>query len=563
VKLVVDLDGKINLGNMPKCIVLSRRSELLSSCHLFIPFDGSLVNRNIEIAAEINRLFLKLSQGHSPLINNAHVKVFKPICGLLYQMDKIISDYSISEIYIEGGCKTVFFAFEGGEGEGRPFMYQHGWLLNPIIYTYFNSSIRVNWRKKSNSIFLGLIFWVRNAIYFSKFIKRLIVNSSNLSYSNSISFEGIESIGFVSSDLQMNYLKKQLDSWGINSTLYSSAFSNASIKNNHIIKVNPGIGDYYNGFKTVFLFKRSGGKTFRFVFNQSGRGFFVDLKMFSMSMSFNLVEYYATKSSLLKVFNRIKFKCIKNIYSNMTFGQEIFLVGEVARLLEVRHINFQGAAMEPILLPNLHLADLYYLYNRHIFNYYTQMNSSFRFNSILFEKINLEPLNKECNTLTLAVFTQPDHYTDQYIDFIRIFISRIEPLHIDIHLIIKPHYRENRINDFQMIANNFSKGNHIKISVANNLCAPEEIIKVSSLIMSMTSSVLFEAVISGCPGIILGLNSADSGLILDIACPEVNFLVQNVDEVVTIVRNYPSYYKEYVQRRIKFTEVSVNFDEKV
>jgi CDP-glycerol glycerophosphotransferase (TagB/SpsB family) len=121
----------------------------------------------------------------------------------------------------------------------------------------------------------------------------------------------------------------------------------------------------------------------------------------------------------------------------------------------------------------------------------------------------------------------------------------IESLDCKIKVIVKPHYRQDRIDEFEALTDKYDFANLAK---PGELCS--NILRMSTICMSISSSVIFEAMTNYKPCIIYNPNHKfdydvyESG----ICYPEINFVTDKVEDTLELVNNMVRLLGDYKTR---------------
>ncbi|MDY0277449.1 MAG: hypothetical protein RBQ97_05150 [Acholeplasma sp.] len=249
-------------------------------------------------------------------------------------------------------------------------------------------------------------------------------------------------------------------------------------------------------------------------------------------------------------------KC-KYLITDMTYGQDIIVSNTIANHFKYLHYNFQYVAMSKMLYPQMDLADKYFLYSKKTFELYKKYSDKYYLYFPSNRNILYNNLSKKIN---MVLFTQPDSYTDRYLYFISLLLPLIEQNKLSVNLSIKMHYRQDKISLFNKMIEGCTNA---RISNPNETV--ESLILENDIILSMTSSVLFESLTLGKMGVIIDFDGIDSNIIYnnDLCYPDVNFVIKSIEDLSYILQNFSMYIELFKERYNKFKNTFgeyVNYD---
>lgn len=159
-------------------------------------------------------------------------------------------------------------------------------------------------------------------------------------------------------------------------------------------------------------------------------------------------------------------------------------------------------------------------------------------------KVNTRIVQDSSN-LVLSIFMQPDSFVYDYLKLFSELFPLLKQESKPVKVIIKPHYRQNKINDIIKIAELYD---FVHIVGLHDSC--EEILNESHLALSINSSVIFEALTNQIMCLVYNPNNKynDSIYNNDICFPDVNFVVSSPYEIIGYINNYNKYNIEYHKR---------------
>lgn len=509
-------------------------------------WDDSDINE--EIYVELNTFMKKLPTMFSGIENDIYIKIFQPIIHLIYQINNVIKQNKITEIVLIGGTKMQFMTLNDSEGEGIKKNYKTAWLCNEFLYQYYSDSknIHISWINMENKWKMKIYFWLRSNKYFIREIIRLLYRKIFIKEDNYIYKPNEENkkIILAISNLPLQYrdLNKK--------TLYSKKYRTIFIINRHMKCEREGFIyrknlDIISILKYTYQIKTSMRKRQASIILY-GKEIRIELKNLLLgSLSVALFSYCERKSleKTLKLFNKNDVRCV---LTDMTVGNDITSVYKAAKEVGIEHINLQYVAMGNILYPNLELADKYFLYSNKNYSLYKKYSNKFKY-FFPIEQYEIQEYTRN-KLLRITLFTQPDMYTDRYLDALRIIIDELLNKKIKVELLLKLHYRQDKVDEFKNIIKRYSFSKIVQDTDVGTL------IKNSDLIISMTSSVLFETITNRTPGIILNFDKKDEELIYksDICFPNINKVVNDIETLINIFQNYDRFYQEYLKKSEAF-----------
>lgn len=566
-RLVTFFDEKINLKDiMEDDIILTNDNEYFIHNQYnknVILVNLSLADEDPELSKSINKMFNKLPNDYLKYQNTFFSRVFRPIYSVILQLNSLINEKKIDELVLNGGSSHLFLTLNSAEGEGEKWWYKSSWLLNVVINEYFKEQVSINWLKKESKIKLLAINIVRENILYSKVILGKFIlalyDMKNIKTQYNFSANKKPVISIVNLPLQFRHMRALLKDINKIDPVYIVPTRIKLEDETKVIRSAPL--NLFSLVKLIFkekntLSKEKGYVNF-FLVNKN-----IKIPQVSIRRGLRLLNFrFSYKVTELKqTVKKLNLPEKTDLVTNMTYGQEILECGELAKDLGLHHINFQYVAMSKMLFPNMDLADKYYLYARKTYNLYKNYSNSYKY--YLPVKRTPELKNDHLNShIKITIFSQPDLYTDRYLHFIKLFLDRINSENLKVKVIVKPHYRQDKMDKFIEILSDYP---FVKLS--NKEDNVEELILWSDINISMTSSVLFEALMLGKMALIVDLDGQNESFILnnDICFEEVNFVVHTIDEIITIAKEYPVYFEKYecrYKRFLKNNNIISNYEE--
>lgn len=511
-----------------------------------------LCDEDDSLQFSVNNFFEQLPNEVHFLKNKIFSRVFRPLTSIISQIEFIIAENIITEIMLFGGNNYQYLALSGGEGEGEKFLYKSSWFLNHYLNTYFKKSIKVIWIK--SSIFNKYIHIIRENKIFIKIIFKLLSSLVSRRNKKVACFlkqreENTFFITVVSAFLQYEQLKKILNNINDSKKVFlTSSFSKLS-KNHKIQNLlkydSVGIRSFFYSLSKYY-------STAKFIRNKNieyqinGKKIRFDPKAFCLAIKTNFLIDYSHIHELKRILVSGNNRTVYKLVSAYTIEDEIVVINKVCEYIGIKNYNFQIVSMAKVLIPQLKLAFRFYLYSERTFKLYKKHSDSFRYYLPIFNNSvdkNSEFIEKK---YALSIFTQPNEYTEQYLRFCDELFELIKCENLNSLILIKPHYREQKFLKFKEYEKKYTF-----IKVADKSLTPNVILNNSTFMISMTSAVLFESIILGCPGIVADLNKNYQKFIYDndVCFPEVNLTIKNVNEVMDILKNPLEFHKKYIINR--------------
>ena len=502
-------------------------------------------DQDVSLYEEQLSFFADFPQEYGCLANNIYFHFFRQLFHVICQLNEIIAAEGIDQIVLVGGADFQFITLNDAEGEGVKHHYRSSWLYNSFLYQYYQKKqgICVSWLHKKNAGLQKLRFVFRENYYFYRYMlmmcaKRILPEKKG----NDGSLRSGKKLIVSFADLELQY--KHLRSKLRESELYDSLLVLGR-------SIRPDKADAH-----LFLPSNSFGQIIRAVIRIKGlvkkqkRTFHImdgsiqiDLKRLYQGCAAGALRAYLREEAIQKCIRKIGKDRIACILTDKTLGYEICTVHHVAEELSIPHTNIQLVAMAPILYPKLKLADRYYLYAKQTYELYRQYSDSYRF-YIPMETKEREIKRTEGRALKLVLFTQPDSYTKRYLEAIRQLAEVLGGSDISAELIVKLHYRQDKQAEFEKLEKEYGCLSIVKTGNAG------ELMKQCDAILSMTSSVLFEAVTNRIPGFIINFDRQDEKMIYQsgTCVPEVNYIIEQPEELVTLLSDFDRLQTEYRQR---------------
>ena len=543
-RLITIFDEKPDIVLFDNDVIITNNASYTESNHrVFYISSSDNLDKNVTLVQSIQEMLSMLPGEYQVVNNSIYHMVLRPIVHVLAMLERVIQQEQINEIWLFGGSEQVFFTLSHAEGEGTKRLYHSSWLFNPIVNEYFseNKSLKIVWKKKKIYFSHAMLYWFREHYnYYRRALgymgRKLLEGKDHIPIENSN-----KKIAILLADLELQYKHLAKVTEGI--TSYEKLFILGR-------KINPAPEDVVcqlpslSVLSTLEILKeirkaRSPKKWIGFQLN--GHVIKICAKQIMLGSTERLFIALYQEKALSRLIQSIGPENIQCVCTNRTMGADICYVQNVCKEHELLHVNFQYVAMQEILYPNMNVADRYYLYSRNVFELYKDYGKQFKY---------YLPLDKQCFTERndqahrIVIFTQPDAYTDRYLSAIKAILRCFQDNKSQIEIIIKLHYRQDKIADFVSCERYYS---HTKVLTKGNA---GEVMNTCDCVISMTSSVLFEALLKGIPTIILDFDGLDEPLIKEsgVCVPEVNYVVHSPQEVLELINNYSEFWREYRKR---------------
>ena len=547
--LIIDLDSNYNLNNIQDdTLILTTNNHFKNNNKNVINVDFSLVDNSNKPSDCINDFFDNQSKNFSPFRNDFYMRVFRPIFAVIYQIEAICSEFKIKKIVLNSGADFPFVTLFHGMGEGKPKFFKNSWLINYFIKCYFNKLICIEWQNKKNKVLFLLFYFGRELIFtFLRLTKKIIkvllyTNKSNFSLSNYKYFV------FAQLPLQIVHLKQTLSFVDKNKLLFLTKTDikfDSKIFNTSYI---PKFADLVDSIKQLHedvILNRNKNTKFKFYDTK------IKLSQIYivLPLLYQYINFYSDLFFLKTNFLKETFKSKPILISNMTFGSDITFIKKLSEEIGGSHFNYQSVNMSVMSYPQIRLADFFYLYNNFSYDFYKKLDSSYRYYLPIYNDIDNFFLNDK-DLLKITIFTQPDVFTELYIDFIKKLNILITENNLPIEIIVKLHYRQDKVDLFTDLISTYAN-----FTLADSNISLVELFSNSNFIMSMTSAVLFEAFQYNCPAVIVDLNKMNTKYIEINCLTQVNFVVNDFSKLIEILKNPHKYHVLYKERRKKFIKV--------
>lgn len=539
--LRIDLDGDFEEIASENEFVLTSKFGVKNNVNVF-ELNYSLLDASPMTAEAINQFFDQLPKETLSYRNIYYMRVFRPIHAIICQIESIVKRHDIDTIVLSGGSDVKFMTLVGGEGEGRHIMFQRSWLINPCLDDYFNGELQVQWKKKRSRLRFLVLHKVREFFLNLKILIQYVKSVRAKEYINDISLKGSKNIfAFLNLNLQYNHIKNIFtEEQKEKLIIVAPSIANLLVKKDISFRVHwKDISGAYQEFNKV---KRS-IKTKKLIYIINGKKISIHTEIFFRSLRYDFIQQKSRLSSVKRILrDHVNKDTI--FLTNMTFGEDILLVHALSNSLNVSHYNFQAVAMSKMLLPQMKLADKYYLYSIQTYKLYQEFEKSYHYYLPDFPRIKKDAELKTEGVIRVGIFTQPDTYTDRYLLFLDELIEKLNHWEMNLEFILKPHYRQNKLQEFLMKVKDIES-----ITIVDKTVSPEDVISSCDFTISMTSSILFETIQLNCPGIIISFFDEDKAFIKASCFPEVNYEVKDFEDLEEIFGKPLEFKRKFLKRK--------------
>ena len=516
-----------------------------------------------------NILFSQLNDIFSPFINGFYLKITLPIMSMIISIKETMLKYEIDTIEIFGGTDYCFLSYNFAEWESsKQILYKREWMLNYFIFNYFKNGYKIVWFNKTNRLFLYIINYLRNNILFFlsiiKNIKKGFVYTPNTNKHELI--KSNKKIIFIVIDLniQINHLKsivRELNQKYKVVYISSRKFKELS-KNNSIVLDELTIHEIINIFKKIISLGNN-IKYNKVKYKILNKEFKISEKEIFESLKYNIFIYNCKKKRYINLISELDILNKKSLFiNNKTFGGDAFLDKEIAGIFNKKLLTFQYVNMQKRFFPDYSMTDKLYVYSKDLYNYYRSHTNKFQnYDLTSFQSVkknyNFNASDKKKN-IKMTIFTQPDQLHNKYIELIKKVVEIMNKYNLKNEVNIKLHYRQARVNDFVDI---IKKCNY-SIKIYQNEKLAGDLIMNSDIVVSISSSVIFEAIMYGVPTVLIDIdnsNSDNSWKPSFLHC-DINYLINSYEQLLDFLKNPRLIFKDYNIRRDKWFEKNMKYD---
>ena len=508
-------------------------------------------------------------------INEIHTKSIKLILNIIESISEILEKNNISKlILIEGNRDVEYFCCFFAEGErSYQFLYKRSWFFNYYIFQSFKEQVSIFWEHETPQLKLKIFRWLRNypRLYlgFSKAIFRTIKYSlaKKSNYKN-ISYRANTKIVFlmVRIPIQVDplislYMSLKNDK---STTPVFLVFDDSCkhevekiLKKRRCVYIL--LDEYLNLkdiIKFIFLkkiFNIPKGEKIPIIFK--GKTISLGTKEILKEISSNWMKMIIRIGSLNKFLKSVGKNNIDFLVNTETFGSEAATMGIWASRYNISIFSIQHVAIGERLLPKMLWTNaMFMMSNKNCkkikeisgdrnFIYVGPMAYDQYFNT---SKSNY-PIKK------IAIFTQPDSYTCEYIKIINDTLDIRNELELNWEIIVKLHPREKK---YKMFKNKYK--NYSKLKVIKNEIISSDLIKEIDLTISISSGVILQSIIIGTPVLSINYNT---NKYLWVNKNVIGFLKENVvrkiftkDEFKCILEDSKDLINEFKKNRSYFLQ---------
>ncbi|MDI6452381.1 hypothetical protein [Peloplasma aerotolerans] len=554
-KLIVLLDEKISNSIVDdEDIILTDNQNIINNSNLLNAtvkrIDYTINDHDVELSNSITKFFNLHIEDNDEFRNVYFARYFRPITAIITNAINLIEEYKITKLVLVGGSSYKYNTIIGGNGEGKKQFYKTSWSINFILKSIVekNYDIEIIWKKKKDRFFMFIHNYLRNVfcIYGAFYIKILKCKISREESGKKKDVYGenrIFGVAFLS--LQAQYLETLFSHHSINNYQIISQKKIAVVRDKSVI-MNP-----LSFHQTIINFRESKIRIQNdLFFKYNNIEFKIERKTFTLNLRLLRFQHKYTVQQLINTFNKLGGTNSDRIVTDMTYGNNIIAVNEVAKKISMNHINLQYVAMSKMCFPKIDLADEYYLYSKKTYEFFKELSNKYKF----YLPTLAEPKSRSYEKLIIEViiFTQPDQYTEKYLLLVRNLIAYLKQINSTVRLSIKPHYRQDKILEFTNIIHKYKYG-----AIYDKSVGVKDLIVKSDVIISMTSSVLFEALMNGKMAIIANLDEEVEFYVQnnDICYPEVNIQCKTIQEIVDVITNYNDSYKIYREKYYRYMDL--------
>ena len=538
------LDSHVRPLSNPEDTVLVTpyNSGIVCNGELLI-MDKNIINLDAAIPAEINELLSSSLKDYDKISNRVYDKLFKPLYACIKNVEIIIASRAVKTIVLYGGSKSPYFTSEGAEGEGLRGDYETNWMVNAFIYEKYKSKYEIKWYKQRSVIyfkFKNFISFVRNTI---RLLGVRVIKSIKKTHPKALINNRVDIISIVGLALQINHLRTIVDGIQLHKNRRWAILSyNDSLEGEDIYYIPElSLAELTSIIKDTLFWPWNYPKT---------KIMGVESRALGRELVYSLLNYNIYTQRAINFLKSID--CHHGIMlSDTTLGMDMVSIHNIAELFRLKHFNFQYVSMERMIYPNMELADEYYVYSLKTYGLYKTISPSYKFYFPVQNNHSVEVKTK-CPKIIFTIFTQPDSFTSDYLEYLDTILPVIAKKQINIVVVIKPHYRQNMLDRFKQYEKEYS---FVRLANKDESCS--FLLESTSLSMSISSSVIFESVLNRVPCIVYNpKHKYDYDIYEEDYClPELNFvtdealqtidLLESIDSITEVFENrFECYIKE-------------------
>lgn len=537
-RLIVDINSSQKAANiLSGDVLLTSNKSVASELDNARLIDYSCLDQDTRTAKAIDDYFNQLPSSFAPFKNEYYMRVFRPVFAIIFQIQRECKLSGIKVIVLERSAGFPFITLFGGMGEGEKLFFKDSWLLNYFIVEYFKDSYVCEYEGAPHS--LRLFYHFREIIIIVIRLARLSLRSILYRSKGNSLLEKKKYWIFVDLPLQVAHFKNTFKSLSNENSVFISTSKIDVGDSAEFFDYTPSLSNIslalIRFFKDINSCKQV-SEGMSIMCNNIA----VSNRYVYKSIIISYVQYYSRISYFddLVSFESVQYK--PTILSNMTFGTDISLVHHIASKAGLIHCNYQAVNMPRMCYPKVDLADRFYMYNEDSLSFYSRLHRSYQYYLPIFEEF-CRPLD---SPIVLVVFTQPDSFTNDYIELLRKLSKAVHDNGLNISVVVKLHYRQDRVKEFKEI-----------VSTSKSMVLAREEQTVPSLLMSatfalsITSAVLFEAFQYGCPGLIYDLGEVNSKYTLHNCVKNVNMTIISFEGLLEVLSMPEKFHNIYDARR--------------
>lgn len=536
--LLIDSNIKASCDADDFAIVSSFRDGPKLNCRQSY-LDLLIVNEKPVIGEAVRQLLSNFDTSYLNIANEVYVRFLLPIYTVIANVEKLLSEQDVDEIVLYEGCDYPFFMAEGAEGEGIRNHYKTNWLVNVFVYHFFKGRINISWLKKDSIV---LMRW-RNYFRNKKHIVRLLLSRClrgiiERRFTSQIVPSEKQIVSIITLELQKRDLDAKLSDIKNNQHLYYS-YNRELVDNKDVLPIQElSISEF---FHTIVYVKRLHRPKELMLLG-------VRIHALNRELQYLMQKHFIYEKRLEKTLLSSMHPKGTIMLTNTTVGMDMIAIRNVSRRLGWRHINMQYVSMGRVLYPDLDLADEYYLYARKTYDLYKDYNSIFH---LYFPIKNKTRQVVKGSSIKYTIFTQPDRYAYDYIEYLKEVLPALSLLNSGIEVIIKPHYRQSDLKPFISFCDRFP---FVRLASSNENV--EHILNETTIAMSMHSSVIFEAMMNHVPTIVYNPEDKYHEDVYnnDICYPEVNFVIEEPMQTMGILDNINNIVEQFERNITLFVQ---------
>ncbi len=494
-------------------------------------------------------------------VNGIYETYARVVVSVKNRMDELLEHYSVDEVCLLGGNKTVpFYPFNLAEGE-RPFrfLYKREFFLNPIIYCLIHKKVRVGW-KQDFALSLCAVRWGRIQIINIGKIVKCVRKYSKTEARKAFKFSGdivgimIRTKPVINAMIPLYYAINEGGKYKAVFLIYEN-YSNSEVVNE--IKTQ--------GFAYVDLRQytsiRKVLQTYRKVLkgtvkksDKRERIYNIPLHVSSITRELK-VQWWDSKllSCVLSDFNREEGINLRGMINAETYNWVAATQGIWAKKNNKPIISIQFVTLDK--RPKTVWVDRYYLMSEKEIERLGDVipaGAGASAGPACYDYLYGKTEHRQGELRNITIFTQPDSLRKDGFRIIDDILDIRKELSENWSVKIKLHPRENAPQDF---ARKYLKYENVEL--IKNETDSTDLIKRADLAVGIVSTTLFQAVIIGTPAISVNYDNLNKGS-MDIIEQEVVRKVTNKKELKEYLVNFAKYNILYVENRAGYLNSYMN-----